>query len=304
MSSLAEFDELRQGDWLTGVASIAITDFAGRVQREVKTPLGVAVITQCCDLANEGSGLAQLARVVTLEGKEYADALSGRTCRYANIDDTHFADLTVVGTVTRESPDKRTTMTADRRVKFAECISRRYSRFAFPDDIVKVLKPLKDKIRDTGARAGSIGTVVRERIADIRLECAPDWEAPRGLSLTLLVLVEVAFLPSVEELEAAEPPGGPKRQRKHGLSGAAEAILRCESHDQRLADAWDEFGGELLSLLESGIPDGPIGYVEEVHVEVLRTDEIHFERYRNTVNLDFDYLSTPRTQTTSPGPTR
>jgi hypothetical protein len=294
VSSPQQFDELRQGDWLTGVASISITDFAGRVQSEVETPLGVAVVTQCCDLANEDTGVAQVARVVTLEGKEYAGARSGRTCRYAPINDTHFADLTVIGTLTRESPDDRTTMTTAGRQKFADCISRRYSRFAFPDDMVKVLNPLKQKIRETAAKAGSIGAVLQERVATMRLECEPDWEAPSGLSLTLLVIVEIEFLPSVEELESAEPPSGPTRQRKQGLNGAAEAILRCTSHDQRLADAWNGFGGELLTLFQSGLPNAPSGYVGDVQVEVLRTDELSFERYRNTVNLDFDYLSAPR----------
>jgi hypothetical protein len=296
VSSPQVFDELRQGDWLTGVANISITDFAGRVQSEVETPLGVAVVTQCCDLANEDTGLAQVARVVTLEGKEYADARSGRTCRYAPINDTHFADLTVIGTLTRESPDDRTTMTTATRQTFADCISRRYSRFAFPDDMVKVLNPLKQKIRETAAKAGSIGAVLQKRVATMRLECEPDWEAPRGLSLTLLVLVEIEFLPSVEELESAGPPSGPPRQRRQGLNGAAEAILNCASHDQRLADAWDEFGGELLTLFEKGLPSAPEGYVADVQVEVLRTDELSYERFRHTVDLDFDYLSTPRVE--------
>ena len=257
MNSPHEFDELRQGDWLTGVANISITDFAGSVHREIATSLGVAVVTQCCDLANDGSGLVQFARVVTLQGAEYADARSGRTCRYAPMDDTHFADLTVIGTLTRESPEARTTMSTARRQKFAECIARRYSRFAFPDDMVKVLNPLKQKIRETAARAGSIGTVLQERVATMRLECEPNWDAPNGLRLNLLVLVEMEFLPSVDELEAAEPPSGRARQRAQGLNGAAEAILECESHDQRLADAWEEFRTELLKLFGEGIVKGP-----------------------------------------------
>lgn len=121
-------------------------------------------------------------------------------------------------------------------------------------------------------------------------------DAPQGLSLTLLVLVEIEFLPSVEELESAEPPSGSPQQRKQGLNGAAEAILNCTSHDQRLADAWDEFRGELLTLLEKGLPSVPEGYVDDLQVEILRTDELNFERYRNTVDLDFDYLSKPRVE--------
>ena len=178
------------------------------------------------------------------------------------------------------------------RQAFADCISRRFSRFAFPDNIVKVLNPLKKKIRETASKAGPIGTVM-ERVVTLRLECETDWEAPSGISLTLLVLVSPEFLPSIDELQSGElpPATGPRLMRKQGLHGAAEAIVKCTSHDQRLSEAWDDFGGELLKLFQKGLTSAPTGYVDDVQ---LRTDELSYERYRNTVDLDFDYLSTPR----------
>jgi hypothetical protein len=60
------------------------------------------VLTQCCDLAQDYTGLVHIARVVTLEGKECGDARSGRTSRYAQLDNDHFADL--VSVAMRKSP--------------------------------------------------------------------------------------------------------------------------------------------------------------------------------------------------------
>ncbi len=79
--------------------------------------------------------------------------------------------------------------------------------------------------------------------------------------------------------------------RKQGLNGAAEALLKCEVHSPQTTSLWEEFGDELLALFREGLGNAPPGYIEGVQVEVLRTDEINFERYRNTVDLDFDYLS-------------
>ena len=84
---------------------------------------------------------------------------------------------------------------------------------------------------------------------------------------------------------------GPKQMRKQGLNGAAEALLKCEVHSPQTTSLWEEFGDELLALFREGLGNAPPGYIEGVQVEVLRTDEINFERYRNTVDLDFDYLS-------------
>ena len=243
--------------------------------------------------------LVHIAPVVTLEGRECADARSGRTSRYARLDDDQFADLAVVATVTRESlleqTDTRTPMSTGGRQAFATCISRRFARFAYPDDIVEVLRPLSTRIREKALKSGFTGEVLG-RVVTMRLECEPDWDAPNGLDLTLLVLVSPEFLPSVNDFGAEPDDAGPQLMRKQGLNGAAEAILKCETHDHRLSDLWNDFGQELLLLFQSGLSSAPAGYIDDVQVEVLRTDELNYERYRNTVDLDFDYLSMPHNE--------
>ena len=52
-------------------------------------------------------------------------------------------------------------------------------------------------------------------------------------------------------------------------------------------------GRELLLLLEAGESKATPGLVADLDVDVMRTDEFTYERFRRSVDLDFDYLSTP-----------
>ena len=293
MSSTDEFEELRQGDWLVGVSSLSVLNASGGVARQEATPLGVVVLTQCCDLAKNDTGVLHVAPVVPLEGKLLADAKAGKTSRYGHLEGGYYIDLAIVGTLDRDSIAEdleRTPLDTQRRVALAGCIARRYSRFAYPGDIVEVLRPLSTRIREKALKSGAIGEVL-QRVVTMRLECEPDWDAPAGLSLTLLVLVSPKFLPSLGDIDFDAVDAGPKQMRKQGLNGAAEALLKCEVHSPQTTSLWEEFGDELLALFREGLGNAPPGYIEGVLVEVLRTDEINFERYRNTVDLDFDYLS-------------
>ena len=235
-----------------------------------------------------------IAPIVSLEGARYHDAVAGRTTRYARVDTDQFADLAVVTTVDRASLEQvlstRTEMDVQTRQAFAGCISRRFARFAYPNAVVDVLRPLANRIRTKAPTGGATGQVL-DRVVTMRLECEPDWEAADDLSLTLLIIVDPAYLPSLDEF--AGVPDSPKRQRqrKKDLNGAAEAILAYDANDPAIADMWIEFGNELGLLLQKGADVAPEGYISDVEVEVMRSDEIHFERYRNSVDLDFDYLS-------------
>ena len=77
------------------------------------------------------------------------------------------------------------------------------------------------------------------------------------------------------------------------LTRAAEQILACPLHDPRLIELWGAFGRELLLLLKAGESKATPGLVADLDVDVMRTDEFTYERFRRSVDLDFDYLSTP-----------
>ena len=77
------------------------------------------------------------------------------------------------------------------------------------------------------------------------------------------------------------------------LAAAAEQTLACPPHDFPLIELWGASGQALLSLLKAGTSNATPGLVADVDVDVMRTDEFTYERFRQSVDLDFDYLSTP-----------
>ena len=283
--------ELRQGDLLIGIDRLHVHSEGG-ADDDVVTPDGVAVLTQCCDLAQNPSGYVHLARVVRLEGNALNEAKSGRTSRYAWLVDDRFADLAFIESVPRgtaDALDLSNRLDAVRRAKFAGQVARRFSRFAYPDELTPVLGPLKRKIREKAPKSGPIGLALN-RIVTLRMECEPSWDAMEDLVLTLLVIVEPEFLPAIDELEDVAAAVSPVATTPD-VGTVAEQILGCTTADPQLVDLWDAFGEALRSLLQAGTQDAPEGLVADVGVEVMRTDEFTYERYRHSVDLDFDYLS-------------
>ena len=125
--------ELRQGDWLQGVEHIPIATSADEAELTEATPQGVAVLTQCCDLAQNQSGVVHVSPIVKLSGTALADAKAGRTSRYASIYDDIFADLAIVASMSRDTAGTAASvvhrMNAQQRSLFADEIARRFSRF-------------------------------------------------------------------------------------------------------------------------------------------------------------------------------
>jgi len=281
--------ELRQGDWLTGIDRLAIMTGESN-SRSHNTAHGAAVVTQCCDLARNTCDVVHLAPIEKLQGADQRDALSGRTSRYAHIAGDFFADLSIVVSVSRSLADTVTVarrMTVVERTTFAERVMRRFGRFAYPDELHPVLEPLKRKVRSKAQKDGSIADALA-RVATLRLECEPDWDTAEGLTLTLLVVVEADYLPSVpmEYIHAAGDTSPPP-----DLAAAADAILRAAPHDLVTIEHWQVFGRALAALLEHGREKAAPGLVANVEVEVMRTDELTYERFRRSVDLDLDDLS-------------
>jgi hypothetical protein len=167
-----------------------------------------------------------------------------------------------------------------------------------PDRHVRVEHGLRWWSKNFVDQDNAIGKLHNAKPLQAKLQCVTEIGEAANCDLKALkkpytstAVLKYADHPYIDELESAEQPSGSKLQRKPGLSGAADEILKCTIHDQRLADAWNEFREELLKLFQKGMASGPEGYVVEMEVEIARTDEIHFERYRNTVDMDFDYLS-------------
>ena len=220
--------ELRQGDWLQGVEHIPIATSADEADLTEATPHGVAVLTQCCDLAQNQSGVVHVSPIVKLSDTALADAKAGRTSRYASIYDDIFADLAIVATMSRDTAGTAANvvhrMNAQQRSLFADEIARRFSRFAYPDEVVTVLRPLTEQVRKKARKGGAVGQVL-QRVAKLRLECEPSWDATEALTITLLVIVEPQFLPAIPDDYDVEIPAMPPPEIAMDLTRAAEQIL-------------------------------------------------------------------------------
>ena len=141
---------VRQGDYLPEVRHIYAGSTAGPVPHP--THLGVVVLSQCCDLAKmSASNLPVCAAVVRLEGSEAALAKSGRQPRFASAEHFgagFFVDFGIVGSL---EPDLVTEVIAEtdleRRRTLAGRIARRFSRFAYPDEVQPFLGSLQKLLR-------------------------------------------------------------------------------------------------------------------------------------------------------------
>lgn len=319
--------ELRQGDWLKNLPPLPIVTAAEQPDQIHQAPHGAVVITQCCDLAQNHSGTANVAPVVQLDPNSVAQVRRGSTSRYAPLDGNFYVDLAVDFPVQREVCDTAELllrMTDEQRQSFAARISRRLTRFGYPGSLYPMLEPFKKAIRSKALKENQAAQVL-QLIDTLRMECEPDWNATEDLSLTLLVVVDNDELPTSPEqpidptmqdpltaqimlggsvpwiLSTAITSGpiviGPPATDipPPPLMQAAAEILDSAATDPTRAFLWDQFGRSLAALLNQGAQDVEPGLIADIEVEVLRADELTYSRYQASVDLDLDDLSPPIT---------
>lgn len=315
--------ELRQGDWLDINCDLPILTAPGQPERVQAATNGVVVITQCCDLGQNYTGIVHIAPVITLDGNDKANALRGSTSRYAHLAADHFVDLAVIVSIARTACDDapiRLQMTDSERQAFAGRISRRFARYAYPDVISHALGPLKKAVRSKATKNSAIGGVLK-LVETLRLECEPDWNADTGLTLTLLIVVNNDELPPLDEptpnpgmagmaqflgseaaaevaiLYGANPLTVPGiGLPKPTLDEAAQRILAAGPDNPIRGPLWDVFGEVLADTLRKGAAEATdAGLIDDIDVEVMRADEFTYSRFRASVDLDLDDLSPPAT---------
>lgn len=313
--------ELRQGVWLNSTRDLPVMTTAEEPERTESAPHGVVVVTQCCDLAQNHTGIVHIAPVTTLSGEEKANAIAGRTSRFAHLHDDYFVDLAVVAPITRAACDNtpiQRQMTNDERRAFAARLSRRFARYAYPNLISDALRPLQKAVRSKASKNGAIGGVLR-LVETLRLECEPDWNVDIGLSLTLLLIVKNSELPTVDE--PTPNPGMLSLARLAGSETAVEVAIAygadpftvpgigapkptLDQAAQRILDTgpdnpirgplWDVFGEVLADTLRAGAKHAiESGLIDDIDVEVMRADEFTYPRFRASVDLDLNDLSPP-----------
>lgn len=290
-------DAFRQGDVIEAIEAIHIDG-----GDPWPTPHGVVVISQTCDIVQATRTNALLAPLTYLDDANARNARDGKWPQYVPlpaISDLAFADLEVIGTITKErltTLQRKPGVLGDGAVRrFGRDIGRRFSRFAFPEEVVPYLKPLEEIIGKASRREeSSLGPLLPD-IAEIRVEATHGWSPP--YRLVLAVIMRVAARPILDEALPEIPDdldtflyGGelPKVSAIADKLRAASDPVRIHFLQNAIVDA----------MAAVCVPKDPTqrrpDLVQEITGEITTEADFTLHRARRSELLDLDHLSAPK----------
>ncbi|MEU2163310.1 hypothetical protein [Streptomyces sp. NPDC019208] len=274
------------------------------------TPYGVVIITQTCDLVQASRPTFHVAPIIVLDDKKAKPARNGRQPNLVHVPElgpASFADLTVVSTldktVLKDASAQPGVLEVAHVRKFGQRVGRRFSRFAFPDDVVHWIRPLRKLVEDKDGKLDSPAGWALEHVASLRLECEEEWRAT-PYALTLCVIMKPGVVPLFEPDELPQMP--PSVQTwLYDDSGivkvsATQIAERLKSENNTLdsitrywlwgglVDAWAAMcrapKDATPSVLDA-VQDG------RIRGDLCTSDDFSYERFRNSEELDLDHLS-------------
>lgn len=276
----------RQGDYFPHVRRLHRGKCRFR-RNTLRTPLGVVLVTQCCDAARPDKGEFQVAPVVALDRSEHP--MLRRSSRYFELPHTEagmFADLGhIAGMARRELKGESVRLeTTQQRLDLQATLRRRFGRFAFPEPLNPVLSALRQSVRDKADRTGSPFGRALQRIDTIRLASREDWEAPPW-DLTLILVVGREYIPSLPD-DAVGPP-----EQTRAVSRICQEILNTKGLPPKLGFLWIELSEALAASMSAAATKH--GIDAEVVGEAASEDELTVQEYKESVDVDLDDLSDP-----------
>lgn len=255
----------------------------------------VVLLTQTCDLqfTTEQEFRCLVAPVVRSSENIAYQALRGRLPGFVGLpwlDGRSMADLSRITPIERSLLIDKLSLGRPRdpkeRLHFAETVSRYMIRPALSDAINEVLKPFLIRIRDRHDRNSAEGRCMY-KVWDLRLEAAPDLDAPEP-ALTVLMVIEEEDLPSLPDGVSVNDANVDALVRQ-GPAAAAAAVEAAGDPVARreawfaLAECWIQ-----PAVAAATTADG----VDTVEVVVLNGEELTYARSRNAPPLDLKFLST------------
>jgi hypothetical protein len=224
-SQFAKIDQAlalwRQGDlaldekWFVQIAdgSSPLTEAAAKagpgIQAITVECEGLVVVTQTCDVVRscKERHFLEVAPLIRAEQDEAEQAAKGylpargpiatRTDLVADLDRTMTVEKAIVAGWQR-TPGWATDSEIRR---FAQALSRKRKRFAFPDDLGRSLDGLRKRIRSRHGRKSDEGRAVTALI-EIRVTASPSWDAPS--CEVFLTFVRPEATPDISEEKWAE----------------------------------------------------------------------------------------------------
>lgn len=287
------------GVWTTGVDGKPVW---------LPTPLGVAAVSQSCDAAQSDRKRIHVAPVTLLEGDDASAAVAGKRISYAALNDLgpgHFAALETIVTLPKvvlaAAPRVRGVSNDEQARRFAGSVARKYGRFAFPDEVVRALDPLRDVLRSKARKEQSpLGKILADIYA-IRVEAAaPGWANP-PYDIQLIVIFEPGVVPEFPDGGIPDEPAG-LRNRVLGTNQPIETRVNQIATEtaRNTATAEDKYwlilwlAQALAARCEKAAKTAGVdAVVRSVNPDVVTVDDFPLSRYNNSEDLDLDYLSEP-----------
>lgn len=272
----------------------------------VRPEHGVAIVSQSCDSSRLDRLTINVAPVVVLDESTSKEARGGKRPRFGHLPslgESHFADFSNITTAnkSRYSQVTRTPgVTSDEAVRrFAYSVSRRFGRFAFPDEVSMCLNPLSDVISSKATKPGSpLGSVLKQ-VHALRINSAPNWENP-PYDLTLIVILEAGILSS--SLDDDLPDPSPDLiGRSIGMDGKVSRTVTELAQELRSAtDAgevywlWQYIGQAWAESCDATAARLDLrASIRSVTSEIVVVDEFPLSRVVTTEALDLEHLSPP-----------
>lgn len=185
------FGDLRRPHSAASIQTCEAMEAAGDEIPEGASPLldgveGLVILSQTCDVVRKcrNRPFIEVAPVVRLEAADVDAARRLKTPAFAYIPalagDGLVADLDRVMTVEKAlvaSWTRTPGCTTDEETRaFAQALSRKRARFAFPDDFVAATRKLQARLADKHNRDSDEGKHLRS-LREIRVRAAPSWDA-------------------------------------------------------------------------------------------------------------------------------
>ncbi|MFC9002708.1 hypothetical protein [Streptomyces microflavus] len=273
-------------------------------------PCGAVILTQTCDLVLPGRPTFHVAPIRLLDEKDAKPARNGRQANLVHVPELgplSFADLTVVSTLHKSvlaglETRRGVVQIGDVR-KFGQRIGRRFSRFAFPDDVVPWIRPLQKLVESREGRLDSPAGWAFDRVVSLRLECEEGWKSA-PYALTLCVILRAGVVPTFEPDFLPEMPAeiSDWLYDKNGdVKPTANQIAERLKRDDEILDPTSRYwiwGGLVdawaaACVAPQNAPQSVLNALQEDRIrgDLCTSEDFSFERFRHSEELDLDHLS-------------
>lgn len=256
---------------------------------------GLVVVSQTCDIVAKAMSEApfvQCAVLVELPEQVAKAARRGDRPRFVHVPqlgDPWFADLDQIVTIEKAmlcgTPHEQGVGDAAEQQAFGNAVGRKFSRYAFPDDLHMTLSDLQARFkRRHESQASPEGALLRQ-VLQIRVEA--DWSAVAIDARLIFILPNGALYRPARDDE----PWPPSPALVTWFAQSERKAPDIAAHMQKVALPEDVacLWGWLVEAWVKSCK--PFGKVVSLTADVVCADEITLSEYWNTQPLDLDYLT-------------